>query len=95
GQESLTALIPAAFGVLIGLLGVTARNESWRKHAMHAAAALGTIGFIAAAGRLGMLLAKGEFSGIGLASLIGMALVCLVFVCLCIKSFVDARRRSV
>jgi len=34
---SPTALIPAAIGVVIGLLGLLARNEQWRRHAMHAA----------------------------------------------------------
>src|SRR5262245_24065867 len=48
GTSSLTALIPAIFGVPLLLLGFVARSEHSRKHAMHVAALLGTIGFIGA-----------------------------------------------
>ena len=47
GRESPTALIPVIPGVVWLLLGALARNERFRKHAMHAAAALSLVGFLA------------------------------------------------
>ena len=44
GRTSITALIPAFFGVVFVLLAYVARNEAARKHAMHAAVALGLLG---------------------------------------------------
>ena len=41
GRVSVTALIPAFFGAVFVILALVARNESARKHAMHAAVALG------------------------------------------------------
>jgi len=35
GRASLTALIPAAFGVVALACGLVARNEAHRKHAIH------------------------------------------------------------
>lgn len=47
GRVSLTALIPAAFGlVLAGLGGVGYWKPSGRKHAMHAAAAIALLGLL-------------------------------------------------
>lgn len=92
-DNPVTALIPAGWGILLALPGAVAlAKESTRKHAMHVAAAIGLIGFLLAAGRLGMVLAKGGGSTLGQASLAAMALICLVFVVLCVKSFIDARR---
>ena len=47
---------------------------------------------LAAAGRLAMTLAQGKGSTLGRASLGGMTVVCLVFVGLCVKSFIDVRK---
>lgn len=90
GTKSVTALIPALVGLPILLLGTVALKESARKHAMHAAAALGVLGLLAAIGRIAA-------AGLSLtpagASLVIMILLTGGFVCLCVKSFVDARRR--
>ena len=92
-ENPVTALIPAGWGVLLILPGVIAlAKPGLLKHAMHAAAGLGLVGLILAGGRLGMVLAKGEGSTLGRLSLAGMALICGVFLVLCIKSFKDARR---
>jgi hypothetical protein len=89
----VTALIPAAWGILLILPGVIAlAAPGLRKHLMHAAAAVGLIGLLLAGGRLGMVLAKGGGSTLGLASLTAMAAVCGVFLVLCVKSFREARR---
>ena len=45
-SESITALIPAFFGVSMIILGWLALNEKYRKHSMHIAAALMLLGFI-------------------------------------------------
>jgi low temperature requirement protein LtrA len=96
-SPSPTALIPAGFGAVFIVLGIVAHKASVRMHAMHAAAALGLIGFILAGGR--------GFMKIGLAAsddltisrpvrlVILMALVCLIYVCMCVWSFISARRR--
>ena len=61
---------------------------------MHAAAAVGTLGAVAAALRLIMVLATGRVpSTLGLVSLLGMLVLCGAFVALCVRSFIDARRR--
>ena len=92
-DQAKTALIPAAFGVVLLLLaGVASRGGKARKHAMHFAALVGTLGFLAAAGRLGMVLAKGGWTNLGLGSLLSMALICAILVAFCVRSFVAARR---
>ena len=46
GAVSLTALIPAAFGLVIALSGLLARDARKRKHAMHAAVVVALLGFL-------------------------------------------------
>ncbi len=96
---SPTALIPAAFGALLIVAGIVAHRPAVRMHAMHAAAAIGLIGFLLAAGRIVM---KGNVSGLfsddvtvrrPVAMITLMALVCFIYVLLCVGSFVAARRR--
>ena len=45
-MDHITALIPAFFGLPLGLLGIVARKDHLRKHAMHAAVLLGLVGFV-------------------------------------------------
>jgi len=45
GMESVTALIPAFFGIIFLILGIAARKESIYKHVMHGAAGLALLGF--------------------------------------------------
>src|SRR5688500_7701056 len=92
GAASVTALIPAFFGIVLLVLGFLARAEAMRKHAMHAAAAVALIGF---AGAL-MCLLRAPFetrSAMANISQIAMVVLTAVFVLLCVKSFRDARRR--
>lgn len=91
---SLTALIPAAFGLVLLILGHIARaKENLRKHLMHAAVLVALLGFLASAGRL-----ISKFSEISLSaafiSQIAMALTCLAFIILCVRSFIEARKNS-
>jgi hypothetical protein len=102
-HRSVTALIPAFVGVPLLVLGALAvAKPDLRKHTMHAAAALGLLGFVMAGGRAAMTIAR---SGVGVLlsddptigraprMVVLMALVCLVFTILCVASFVQARRR--
>jgi|HigsolmetaAR201D_1030396.scaffolds.fasta_scaffold66710_2 hypothetical protein len=94
-RTSLTALIPAGFGVLFLILGLIARNPNSRKHAMHAAAMLGVLGILGSArglAKLPALLSGEQVARPGaVAAQSAMAVVLIVFVALCVKSFVDAR----
>lgn len=95
GNASITALIPAFFGVALAGLGLGARSkENLRKHLMHAALLVALVGFIMPTGRL--LSRANEFvlSPATLAQIL-MAAVCLLFLILGIKSFADARRNRV
>ncbi|MEM9658897.1 MAG: hypothetical protein AAF961_11100, partial [Planctomycetota bacterium] len=98
GKKSVTALIPTFFGAVLVLCGVVALNESLLKHAMHAAAAVGLLGTLAGAGRGAMGLGK-FFAGdpsLNQRSFLFvwlMALICGVFVGLCVRSFIAARRK--
>ena len=46
GAASLTALIPAAFGLLLALAGLLARDDRKRMHAIHAAVVIALLGFL-------------------------------------------------
>lgn len=93
---SPTALIPAAFGFVLIALGIMARNERLRKHAMHGAAVIGLLGFLGSASGIVQTLAmlRGEAIDRPEAAVARtvMALLCLAFVVLTVKSFIDARR---
>lgn len=90
-KASVTALIPAFFGVVMLALGFFARmNEGLRKHLMHTAVIVALLGFIATAGRL-----ISKFSELtaspAVLSQAATAIVCLLFVILAVKSFAAAR----
>ena len=96
-KQSMTALIPAFVGAALILCGVVAMAANLRKHAMHAAAAIGLLGFLAAAGRglpkLGSAISDDPTIHRAPRLVLLMALVCLVFVGTCVASFIAARRR--
>src|SRR6476469_6330885 len=92
GNASPTAFIPAAFGIVIMLLGHLAiRSENGRKHLMHAALVVALIGFIVPAIRLISKMSDLTLSA-AVVSQLAMAIVCLVFVLLGVRSFAAARR---
>lgn len=92
---SATVLIPAFFGTPILLLGLLALKDAYRKHAMHVVAVLALLGFLAPASRLVMQLARGaEVAVLPMISLIFMALLSGGLLILCVKSFIDSRRRQ-
>ena len=93
-KPSITALIPAFVGGVLVVLGLLALSDRLRKHSMHLAAMVGLLGFLGAAGSLLRKPLQGEELTLGKAALaqVGMAVVCLVFVALCVRSFIEARR---
>jgi hypothetical protein len=91
-NRSRTPLIASGLGVLFVLLGLLARKDHLRKHAMHLAAALGLLGFIGSLYRLLPSLLSGEVKMLPAVCLSIMAIVCAGLVGLCINSFIQARR---
>ena len=92
GRVSVTALIPAFFGLALLVLGYAARaKESLRKHIMHVAVIVALLGFLASAGRLLSKISEISLSA-AVVSQIAMALTCLLFVILCVRSFINARK---
>lgn len=93
GSASLTALIPAAFGLVLMLLGHAASaRENLRKHLMHAAVLVAVIGFMMTAGRLALKFSELSLSA-GVVSQAAMAVICLIFVVLAVRSFAEARMK--
>ncbi|MEM0967059.1 MAG: hypothetical protein AAGJ81_13005 [Verrucomicrobiota bacterium] len=91
--KSFTAFIPAVAGVPILLSSLLALNPDRLKLGMHIAATFGLLGFLAPLGRIIPTAAKGEFQlNLAGGSMIAMLVVCGIFLVLCVKSFVDARR---
>ena len=98
-SPSMTALLPAWFGLALVACGAVGTVDSLRKHAMHIAATVGLLGLLGAGGRglakVGVLFSDdpdGNSRAV-LMTLI-MAVVCLIYLVLSIKSFVAARRRQ-
>jgi zinc transporter ZupT len=92
---SVTALIPAFFGIALAVLGVLARQEKLRKHAMHTAVLVGLIGLIGAAVMVVRALGAPAIERpVAFWMQVAMGVLCGVFVGLCVKSFIDARRKQ-
>jgi len=91
-----TALIPAILGVILTLLGFLSKSkENLRKHLMHGAVLVGLLGFLATVSSVLKLPALFDGTAerpLAVVSQFLTAIVCLVFVVLCVKSFIDARR---
>ena len=99
GGESVTALIPAFLGVAFGICALVATTERRSKHAMHAAVVLALLGLggsatgiPAAIRHIGGEAIERPEAAYGRAL---MALLCIVFVALAVRSFVRARRMRV
>ena len=97
-SESITALIPAFFGIPMLILGWLGLNEKYLKHAMHGAAVLMLLGFFGTIGGLikfFKMLAGAETARPAAVTVQAiMALMCLVFLILAVKSFIDTRRNK-
>jgi hypothetical protein len=90
-RVSPTALIPAAFGLLLVIFGALARDEKRRKMAMHIAVTVGLLAFL---GDVITMLSRGMIEKpAALISQSIMAILMAVYVGMCVKSFIDARRK--
>jgi hypothetical protein len=99
GSQHLTALIPAWFGIPLGIFGYLAisPNEKRRKLFMHINVTIGLLGFLGGAveavrGYVSATSAGHQPDMIALASKLTMTGLLLVYVILCVRSFIAARR---
>lgn len=95
--SSVTALIPAFVGVILVLLAAIAKKSpSANMHAMHVAALLALLGAGGSAFKGIPSIVhylKGDASyGLRALSQGGFAILCVVFLVLCVRSFIAARR---
>lgn len=97
GRAESAALHPAGIGVLLILSGVLANTESVKQRMiwMHIAVTLGLIGFLTTGVRATIAVAKGTaltLNPLGFEERVAIALVCLIYVVLCVRSFIAARK---
>lgn len=93
GRTSITAMIPAFFGVVLLICAMIARSsEAARKHAMHAAVAVGLIGAIAALARGIPGVLNGNATRPAVLAQLVMGGLLLIYVGLGVQSFIAARR---
>jgi biopolymer transport protein ExbB/TolQ len=69
-----------------------ARIETARKHAMHAAVAIGLVGLLGTVSRLGPAFAEGGLARPAVVAQLITAGLLAAYVALGVKSFIDARR---
>ena len=99
GAQHATALIPTWFGAALGMFGLLAMSpdEGRRKLFMHVNVTLGLLGFIAVGiesirGYLHARNAGMQPDMIALASKLTMTGLLFIYVVLCVRSFIAARR---
>lgn len=97
GRAESAALHPAGIGVLLMVLGMLANTESVKKRMlwMHIAVTLGLISFLTTGVRATISLAKGTaltVNPLGFEERVAIALVSLLYVVLCVRSFIAARK---
>ena len=97
GRTETAALHPAGVGLLLILCGALANTDNPKKRMlwMHIAVTFGLIGFLITGIRAAIELAKGTAMSVnpmGFEERVVVALICLVYVALCVRSFIAARR---
>jgi hypothetical protein len=92
GRTSVTALIPAFFGIVFVGLAYLARNEAARRHAMHAAVAIALLGVLGTLGRAVPAVLAGQLTRPAVMAQIVTGLVLAYYVFLGVQSFRAARR---
>jgi hypothetical protein len=101
GHKFPTSLIPVAFGILLAIFGSLAETPDSRRRMlfMHIAVAVGLVGFVATAPALIQVveLFKGKLFPYPAAieEKAAMSGLMLIYVLLCVRSFVSARRSRV
>lgn len=99
GAQHATALIPTWFGAALGLFGLLAMSpdEGRRKLFMHVNVTIGLLGFLGGAiealrGYVHALNSGLHPDMVALASKLTMTGLLLIYVILCVRSFIAARR---
>lgn len=99
GGQHPTALIPTWFGLALGVFGILAisPSESRRKIFMHINVTVGLLGFLGAGIRAIQEFVHASAAGkspdsIAVSAQITMAGLLLIYVILCVRSFIAARR---
>jgi hypothetical protein len=101
GHQYPTSLIPSAFGILLVAFGSMAETPIQRRRmlAMHIAVTVGLLGFLATAAALVSVvqLIKGKLFPypIAIEEKAAMSILLLIYVLLCVRSFIVARRSRV
>jgi fucose 4-O-acetylase-like acetyltransferase len=101
GHKFPTSLIPVAFGILLVIFGGMAETPQTRRRMlfMHIAVTIGLLGFLATAPALlsAVQLFKGKLFPYPAAieEKAAMSVLLLIYVVLCVRSFIAARRSRV
>jgi len=99
GSQHPTALIPTWWGLALAVGGFLAisPNERRRRLFMHINVVVGALGFLGAVGAAidgyGTARSQGiDFDRVAMSYKLGMALLLFIYVNMCIRSFIEARR---
>jgi len=98
GSVHPTALIPTWFGLALAVAGALAKTEDAKRRMlwMHVAVTVGLVGFLGSFSRAidEYMQAHGAplAHPVAVENQAAMAAICLVFVLLCVRSFIAARR---
>jgi uncharacterized membrane protein len=98
GSAHPTALIPAWFGLVLIISGALANTEDTKRRMiwMHIAVTVGLLGFLGSGSMAIVETVKAHGAPLAhpeaVESQVAMAIVCLLFVALCVRSFITARR---
>ena len=98
GSTHPTALIPAYWGIALTICGILANSPSDKRRmlVMHIAVTVGLLGFLGS----GIMAIVETVKALGgplahpaaVESQAAMAILCLIYVALCVRSFISARR---
>ncbi len=97
GGKSITAMIPAFVGLPLAICGFVALNDLRRKAAMHVAVVIALLGFVGSISRAFKLPAAlsnapGAPDPIVAYESAALNVLCLVFIILAVRFFIDARK---
>ena len=98
GRAEIAALHPAGVGLILLVSGALANSEDAKKRMlwMHIAVTFGLIGFLITGIRAAVTAAHGAAAiaanQLAFDERVVVALICLIFVILCVRSFIAARR---
>ncbi len=98
GAVHPTALIPAYFGLVLAWSGILAHTQDAKRRMlwMHVAVTAGLLGFLGAGVMAVVETVRAHGAPLAhpaaVESQVAMAAICLVFVGLCVRSFIAARR---